>query len=271
MPWPTCSGATPRRRACSQRLRSQIVSITSGQDDDPDQEETGEGYVVYELHRWSREARTMVQQLLDGADLPYAWEGTDLVVPGAFEAQVDELVAHADAAAEPVLDPDADKLVYELGDWSDEEITRFASELDDAEILFDFDSEGNLVGLADDEERIDGILDAMEFPTTARPDDDDDEDGDGDGLEAQDVLTALFLSADRLRRHASDPDGVLGLVGAAAEARSLRLPFGFEPKVWDDIVARSDTLAAAIEGDDASDEEIESQAEVLRALLATLV
>jgi hypothetical protein len=249
------------------------VSITSGQDDDPVQEDAGEGYVVYELHRWAREARTMVQQLLDGADLPYAWEGTDLVVPGAFEAQVDELVAHADAAAEPVLDPDADKLVYELGDWSDEEITRFASELDDAGIKFDFDSEGNLVGLADDEERIDGILDAMEFPDTPRSDgdDDDEDDEDGDGLEAQNVLTALFLSADRLRRHAADPDGVLGLVRAAAQARSLRLPFGFEPKVWDDIVGRSDTLAAAIEGDDASDEDIESQAEALRALLATLV
>jgi hypothetical protein len=244
------------------------VAITSGQDDPPDEGEEGEGYIAYQLHEWARETRLMLQQLLEADDVPYVWEGTDLVVPGAFERQVDGLVEHVDAAAEPVLDPEADKLVYELSEWHDEEATRLASELDDAEVPYDFDVEGNLVVLADDEERVEEILDSIEFPDALHAEDGG---GEGDGLEAQEVLSALFLAADRLRRNASDPDGVLRLVDAAEQVRSLRLPFGFEPRVWDNIVARATELHDAIEGDETSDDDIEAAAEQLRALLSTLV
>jgi hypothetical protein len=245
------------------------VAITSGEGEPPDERESGEGYVAYELHEWARETRLMLQQLLEADDIPYVWESTDLVVPGAFEKQVDAIVHHVDAAAEPALDPDADKLLYELAEWSDEEATRLASELDDVEIPYDFDIEGNLIVLADDEQRVEEILDSIEFPDALQPGDDDE--ADGDGLEAQEVLSALFLAADRLRRNASDPDGVLQLVDAVERVGSMRLPFGFEPRVWDTIVARASELKAAIEGDEASDDDIEASADQLRALLSTLV
>jgi hypothetical protein len=244
------------------------VSITSGQDDPHDDDESGEGYVAYELHLRSRETRLMVQQLLEGDDIPYVWEGTDLVVPGAFEKQVDALVEHADAAAEPVLDPDADKTLYELSEWSDTEATRLAAELDEAEILYDFDMEGNLLVLADDEDRVEEILDAIEFPDALRPDDDEEP---GDGLEAQEVLSALFIASDRLRKNAKDSNGVLGLVDAAERAETMRLPFGFEPKVWQQIVASAVELRDLIEDDDSLDDDIEATADTMRQFLSTLV
>lgn len=244
------------------------MAITSGQDDPHDDEESGEGYVVYELHQRARETRLMVQQLLEADDVPYVWEGTDLVVPGAFEKQVDALVDHADAAAEPVLDPEADKTLYELSDWTDEQATRLALELDDAEIRYDFDIEGNLLVLVEDEDRVEEILDSIDFPDTSRPDDDGD---DGDGLAAQEVLSALFLASDRLRKNAADPPGVLGLVEAAPRIEGMALPFGFDPKVWDRIVASAVELRDAIEDDETSDDDIEAQAETLRSLLSTLV
>jgi hypothetical protein len=64
---------------------------------------------------------------------------------------------------------------------------------------------------------------------------------------------------------------VLGLVEAAKHVEQIGLPYGFEPKVWQNIVDRAGTLRAALEGDEVSDEDIETQGEELRSLLREFV
>jgi hypothetical protein len=243
------------------------VAITSGQDDDPEVGEGAEGYVAYELHGWARESRGMLVQLLESADLPYAWEGTDLVAPAVFEERIDALVDQVEATDRPTLDPDADKLAYDLDDWSDAACTQLAQHLAEVGIAYEFDVEGALVVLADDEEAVEAALDAVEFPDALEEDDGD----AGDEPDAQQVLSELFLAADRLRRNARDADGVLGLVGAAASAEGMRLPFGFEPRSWEVVKERAAALKAAIEEDTTADGDIEEQAEALRSLLRELV
>lgn len=106
--------------------------------------------------------------------------------------------------------------------------------------------------------------------------DDLDDDGLDDGVDAQDVLGSAFVAADRLRKRASDPEGVLALVEVHATMVSMRLPFGFDEAVWADLVEGVSVLAAgltAAEGSEASrgDEQIEDLAEDLRARLRPLV
>ena len=112
--------------------------------------------------------------------------------------------------------------------------------LAEADLPYDFDVDGNLVVLADDESRVEELLDTVEFPDAL----DADTKGGGDGLVAQEVLSDLFVAADRLRHHARDPEGVLGLVAAAIAVEDLELPFGFEPGVWQKILDGAASLAS---------------------------
>lgn len=244
------------------------MAITSGQDDDPEGVSDASGYLVYELNEWSRESRQMLQQLLEGAEVPYVWESTNLVVPAPFEEKADEAISHAESVTLVPLDPDAEKMLYEMGEWTDEEVALLVDELAQAEIPYDFDVDDNLVILADDEARVEALLDTIEFPDALDVDDDEER---VETRPSQDVLSDLFVASDRLSHHARDSEGVLGFVAAAADLELLRLPYGFEAPVWERIVSGATDLRVAIEGDEVGDEEIEELATEYRNLLRQYV
>ncbi|MCU0310571.1 MAG: hypothetical protein MUE36_06485 [Acidimicrobiales bacterium] len=132
---------------------------------------------------------------------------------------------------------------------------------------------------------VDELIDAVEsgavadpslFPAADEGEDDPEWDGLDDDVDAQELLGGVFLAADRLRRRASDPEGVLALVDLSATMASMRLPFGFDPVVWDDLVRAATGLAAALTAEpgsdgDVGDERVEELADELRARLRPLV
>jgi hypothetical protein len=245
------------------------VAITSGQGDEPEGvDAAAAGYLVYELNEWSRESRQMVQQLLEGREVPYVWESTNLVVPAPFESQADEAIQHVEATASPPLDPDAEKLLYELGEWTETEVAQLVEVLAGEDLAYDFDIDGNLVVLADDEARVEALLDGIEFPDALEAEDSSPSEP---GPVAYDVMSDLFFAADRLRHHARDHAGVLDLVAAAETIEAMRLPYGFEPAVWKRVVEGAVALRQLMESDDAEDEEIEAQADEYRGLLREFV
>jgi len=235
---------------------------------DPALDADPEGHVAYELHTWAGESRVMLDALLTGEGIPHAWEGTDLVVPAFLEARVDELVDQVDATTLPTLDPEADKVVYELLDWEDALIERLAAALEELEVPFEFDVEGNLVVLADDEARVEDLLESIEFPDALTPDLDADAEG---GEEVSELLSELFLAADRLANHARNPEGVLGLVEAAGALEGTAVPFGFAPATWKDLVGQAVRLKEALETDSQTDDELEAHAAELRDALRRYV
>ena len=240
-----------------------------------------EGEVSYELHEWAVESRVMLESLLEAAGIRRAWSGTDLIVPAALESQVDALVDQVEVTTLPTLDPDLPKVAYDVDDWSDEQQTMLMHALDEVAIAYEFDVEGALVVLEENEERVEAILDDIEFPDALPIDDDATEGDDGgsddagndpvDGVEAADVMSDLFVAADRLRRNARDAEGVLSLVERADIAGRLRLPYGFSRAAWSDIVVQATTVKDLLEGDDADDETICEHAQVLRDTLRNYV
>jgi hypothetical protein len=261
------------------------------EDDEPARREESE-HVAYELNEWSAQARVLLEQLLTGADITRVWEGTDLVVRANDEERVDELVEQVRATEKPPLDPDAEKIVYEVSDWTSDQLGTLTDALLDAEINYEFDIDGDLVVLASDEESVEALLDQIEFgpdPSAtdggAAGDDgresDDDEDlddraagagGDADdGLETAEILSDLFVACDRLQKHASDHQGVLGAVAAANRLEGRPVPFGFEPRVWDEIQADAVALRADIEGDEATDIDLRLRAKAVRERLREYV
>jgi hypothetical protein len=277
------------------------VPLVDEQPSDVDRTKTGQ--VEYELHEWAVESRVMLESLLTGQAVPHAWEGTDLTVPAAFETKVDGLIEQVEVTAEPNLDPDAPKVAYDLTEWDDEQQTELIQGLDARGIPYDFDVDGSLVVLEADDEAVDAVLDEItgddEAEAEAGGDADDlvagagdeaadatdetDDDGDdeteddteddeligadGEELDAQQVMSDLFVAADRLRKKANDHEGVLTLVERAGVAQRMKLPFGFNRHDWDQIVEQATDLRALIEDDDSADADITARAAVLRGTL----
>ena len=237
----------------------------------PDEVLEGSGPLVrYELHEWSAEGRSLLEQLVAGAGIARAWEGTTLVVGSVHRAEVDELVDQAEAAERPALDPEAERVVYEVADWSADQITVLTDALSEQGISYEFDIEGDLAVLTDDEDRVEAVLDDLELgsPEAAVAAGDDDPD---DGIETAGILSDLFVACDRLQHDATDHEGVLGAVSAGERLAVRPLPFGYQPSVWDGILERAQQLRAAIDDDAIDDDALELSARELRDLLRQYV
>ena len=239
-----------------------------GDDDGGDDDGDDDGdELVYELDDWSGESRLLADGLFENAGIARVWQGGTLVVRAEDEAAVDEIIDNVDAMAVPPLDPDAEKVAYEVGDWTDAQRTGLAQRLGGAGGPRGGGEDGGPVRAAEGGGGGGGVFDAIETPDEldATLGDED------DGLAAQEVLSDLFVSSDRLMHDARDSEGVLTFVDAAARAATLSLPFGFERGVWDEIVARAGALATDFEQDVDDDDLIVGRATELRNLLRSYV
>ena len=230
--------------------------------------------IAYDFDELEPMQRLTIDERFAEAGVAHAWDDTSLVIREEDEEAADRIIDEADNDA--VLDSDAEQVVYELDDWDDARREELVAALDAASIDHAFDVESNLVVFEHDEERVDAIVDAIEFPDQLPVPDDEEEVAAEEQLEAaagldpQDVLSDLFVAADRLMHDASDHEGVLAMVDGASLAETLPLPYGFAPAIWHDILSQVTGLRDSIEGD-ADDETIVDAATTLRTTLRQYV
>jgi len=229
--------------------------------------------VEYDFEELEPLGRLAIDELFWSNGIAHAWADGSLVVRAEDEAEADRIIDAADRDA--FLDSDAEQVSYDLADWNDERRAQLAELLSSVDIEHAWDEHGELVILEEDEERVDAIVDSIEFPDEIAVDDAVEIEAEAalaaDGLDPQDVLSELFVSSDRLMHDPLDHEGVLSLVDAARMAASLPLPYGFAPAVWNDLVTQASDLRASLEGGDADDEKIIEQATTLRAALRNFV
>jgi len=254
--------------AMSDDLSAESSGAATGDDGD---DTPAEGPVTYELHEWSGEDRMLLEQLLAGAGIARAWEGTTVVVDAADRSQVDRLLEHVESSATSALDPDAERVVYEVGEWTADQLTILTDALAEAHIAYEFDIEGDVAVLAEDEEAVEALLDTLEFGTPASADAEGEDVDPDDGIETAEVMSDLFVACDRLQKDANDHEGVLGAVSAADRIERRPLPFGFTPSVWTNIVGAAVALRSAFDDEAIDDDAIEEQARDLRTLLRQYV
>lgn len=228
--------------------------------------------LAYENGEWDQSDRELLSQLLRAEDVPYAWEATTLVVDATDEEIVDRLIEQMEASSQPVLDPDAPKVVYELGGWDEARRAHLAEALTAAGVAHGWDEQDDLVVLEEDEETVDPIVERLddeadvEAAASSAADD-----GADDGLAAQDAMSELFVAADRLMHDPDDSAGVLRLTDAAVVVEAMALPYGFAPGVWNDIIERSAALRTLLEDPDSDDDAVVEAAKELRTLLRQYV
>jgi hypothetical protein len=228
--------------------------------------------LAYEFHDWSFESRRMLDQLLTGHGIAHSWQGASMIVRAADEAAVDDLVEEVEVAALPTLDAELEHTVYEMEGWTAENQTELSNRLGVNGIAHEFDVNGDLVVHADDEGRVDEILDDIESRLAGGEAFGDDADAlDLDGLDVNELLSTLYGAADRLRRNARDSNGVLTFLDNAPTIERLRTPFGFERPAWLTVVESTRSLHDLLDADDSDDDDIRDQAQRLRDLLFGLI
>jgi hypothetical protein len=215
----------------------------------------------YALDEWSVEARQLLDRLLTTNDITHAWQGGRLSVSPDDEQTVDDLVDEVESTILPTLDPGADRVVYEVAEWSPEARADLGDALIEEGVRYEFDGLGDLVVEAIDEDRVDAIIDEL-------ADEDDEADA---GPEANDVLSDLFVAADKLRRNPRDAKAAGATVQGVTEVITLEPPYGFDRRTWAQIGLRAGALRAALDTEPSDDDAVIAAAEELRTLLHPMV
>ena len=233
--------------------------------------------LAYEFHDWAFESRRMLDQLLTSRAIVHAWQGATMIVRADDESEVDELVEEVEHATLPTLDAELEQVVYEMEGWTAAQQTLLSARLGAESIPHEFDANRDLVLHAEDEDRVEALLDELENePLTAAVSDgggdgDEDEPIDLDGLDVNEVLSAVFQACDRLKKNARDANGVLRFLDNAPVVRRISMPFGFERPEWDSIVSQVRAIEALLDDADSDDAEIEEKSRHLRDVLFGLI
>ena len=234
-----------------------------------------EEQVAYDFDELEPIGRLAVDELFWSNGIAHAWDEYSLVVRVEDEEEADRLIDEADREA--FLESDAEQVSYDLADWDDDRRAQLTGALAAVSIEHAWDEHGELVVLEEDEDRVDALVDSIEYPDQLAVDDDAEIEAEEkleeeEGLDPQDVLSELFVAADRLMHDPFDHEGVLSLVDGARLAETLPLPYGFAPAIWNDLVGQARDLRALLESDDqVEDEKIIEHATGLRATLRNFV
>ena len=179
--------------------------------------------IEYDVSPWAGETRRILRTVLAERAIPHAWEGTVLVVPGAFEDAVDQIVEDVSSTARASLGTAREKVGFDVSAWSAASQNTLVDHLVEAKIPHEWDAEGDLLVHTEDADAVDGILDEIGDP---------DGGDEMDGLELHDRLGRLFVVADRLANDPEDSSGVRGIEEAYGAIEGAGLPFGIDAGLW---------------------------------------
>lgn len=230
--------------------------------------------LAYELADVDATERLAIDRELAERGVVHSWDGTTLVVAPWDEADVDAVLGgdeDDDLVVEEGLDLDdegEEHLVYDIADWDAERRAELAAQLEGEGIAHAFDEHGDLVVHVADEDRVDELLDAVEFPDQL--DAGTDEVG---ALDAVETLGALFVACDRLKNDPTDSEGTIGAVDAARVLGEMGPPFGFDRGVWEGFQREAANLRELLEAesDVVDDDAVADAATRLRAALRDYV
>jgi hypothetical protein len=229
-----------------------------------------EDQVIYELGDWPLDMQAAAAEALAEAEIPHAFDGTDLFVHVDWEEAVDQLLDDIErAAVGDEQDGDGDgaergghfggDVVYELDDWTADQRDSLSEQLTAQDIPYRWEDDTSLVVLEADEARAELVLDEIEFPDgksveAAEAELDEADALDDEQSEAEEtsfeVLSLLYLAADRLKGNPLDADGLADLNTAIEEADIDVPPYGITPGVWHTVVDQANALADAITDED---------------------
>jgi hypothetical protein len=229
-------------------------------------EERDDDQIAFELADWGARERKMIDDQLGALRVPRAWEASTLVVAVRDSEVVDDLIDEIEERLALDLSHDVEPVIYDVGDWPEGLEERFIEALIAERVPHERGYRAVTVGI-DDEERVDGIVEQV----SQAWEDEQVPDAEVDGPDAQDVLSELFVSSDRLLHDPSDRPATVRFDDAAASVEAMDLPFGFVADDWEAVTTRVAALRDLLSAAESTDTEIIESATDLRTQLRPLV
>jgi len=174
----------------------------------------------------------------------------------------------SDERVEPEAeDDDGDEVVFELADWTDDDRAALRDKLQAKGIAHEWE-DGDLVVADADADAADDAIEAVEYPDELAV--------DAEGAEADDggvgyeLMSALFVAADRLQHDPEDPR-VGGAFDEAADAVAAAAtpPYGVAAEEWKQVQELATNVCDQL--DEADADVIARDAAALRPLLSRYV
>ena len=163
-------------------------------------------------------------------------------------------------------DDDGDEIVFELADWSDVDRTLLGEKLKAGGISHEWE-DGNLVVADDDADQAEEAIEAVEYPDELPADTGDAPPAENEGT--YEVMSALFVAADRLQHDPEDPVVGAEFDTAAETAGDAGPPYGIDAQVWQQVQELAANVCDQL--DDADADVIARDAGTLRQLLSRYV
>jgi hypothetical protein len=224
--------------------------VESSSEDEPER-------VVYEVGTWPLSLQAAAAQAMAESGIPHEWIGADLAIMEEHEEAVDAILDDVEKGAGLQKEAGVGELAYDLEDWTDAQRATIQQSLLTNSIPYRWEGETSMVLVvrADDEDKVDDLLDGAEF---------------GDDVDtgmAPELMSELFVAADQLRKDPNDGDAMDSLA-THLDTMALNVPpFGIETLVWKKIVESANGLSDTIVDEEASSEAVKAKAGALRDLL----
>ena len=214
--------------------RVESTRAASGQPIDFDPNDPDVVKVHYDVSMWTFDQRAELSEALADSEVPHFWDGEELVVPEAVEADADALFERLEELFGPfpiVLLDDAPSTEFGLDEWPEADRTVLTDALIDAEVPHRW--VGSTVIVAEDaESAVDDLLDAIEAGQLTGPD-------GGDAQAPPDgALGAIFVAADKLAKDPMDAGARSNLIDLLPQLDPKHPPYGLSVRIW----------AAAVDG-----------------------
>lgn len=174
-------------------------------------------------------------------------------------------------AAPPTTPPEEDHeiLVYELNTWEPDQRDQLEVVLSEQGIPYQWEDTDLLVPAAD-EERVDSLLDEIEFPEALPADADEGDEGVDDEATYK-VMSDLFVIADRIADAKTVDLAVAGdFIEAATAAAGTPAPFGVDERTWQQVQRLAGEISERLE-EEGEDDAVIAEAATLRNALRGFV
>jgi hypothetical protein len=221
--------------------------------------------VHYDVSGWSLDQRAELSEALAEADLAHVWEGEEVVVPEALEAEVDALFARLEELLGPFpvgLDDDDQGVQYELDEWPAPDRQTLAQALIDGQVPHRWER-STVVVATEAEATVDALLDGIEQGTLTL--------ASGDGGAPEGALDTMFRCADRLARDSDDRAGANDLRDLAPRLAASAPPYGVSVAMWARIIEAANALTDLLDDPESSSSDIIGAAQELRSLVRSFV
>lgn len=250
-----------------ERVGGVAIGDTVELPDAPGGDEGGDELVI-DLDEWSDVARAAAEERLRESGIPHWWVGTAVHGSADDAAAIDEVLDEIDPDEPDPLDPDEDQVAYDMSEWDDDRLATLGERLDEAEVPFGWDGEGEeLFVYARDEDEVDALIEAVEHPDELPVDDAEAEPAEVSAA----VMGDMFVAADRLQHDPQDHEQAAQVLLASEKVSPDAPPYGLDAKDWGHLCERVEHLAQALDDDDLDEEAVVTAAKDLRTSLRPYV